>query len=118
MPDPTNPNPLHDVDIRLTRMEGDLKAQKASYDKDWQAIRASMAEHREDHRTALADLKTEIAKNEKDNQRFAVTLFGTLFGLLVTIIIGGFVISNIHLSRAYLPPPPHRPPRTCANSRP
>ncbi|MBC6427788.1 MAG: hypothetical protein GDA55_00870 [Cellvibrionales bacterium] len=62
-----------------------MKTQKESYDKGWQSIRASMAEHREDYRTALADLKIEIAKRDKDNQRFLITLFAILIATLIGI---------------------------------
>ena len=116
MPDPTNPNPLHDVDIRLTRMEGDLKAQKASYDKGWQAIRASMAELKTDiakrdtdqakrdadYRASLSDLKTDMAKRDADYHTSLSNLktdiaqrdkgnqrfLITLFAILIATLIG------------------------------
>ncbi|MBC6438595.1 MAG: hypothetical protein GDA52_10815 [Rhodobacteraceae bacterium] len=40
-----------------------------------------------------ADLKADIAKRDKDNQRFLVNLLLVLFGVLVAIIIGGFTLS-------------------------
>ena len=92
MPDPTTPNPLHDFDIRLTRMEGDLKAQKASYDKGWETIRANIAELKTamakrdaDYHTSLSNLKTDIAQRDKGNQRFLITLFAILIATLIGI---------------------------------
>ncbi|MBC6436887.1 MAG: hypothetical protein GDA52_01825 [Rhodobacteraceae bacterium] len=91
----------------MAKRDADNRTSIADYRTGWEAIRANMVEHQRDYRTSIADLKAdaakrdadaakrdaEQAKRDKDNQRFLVTLFG----LLVAIIIGGFVVSNIFL---------------------
>ncbi|MBC6438596.1 MAG: hypothetical protein GDA52_10820 [Rhodobacteraceae bacterium] len=113
----------HSIARQLAVLEERMNTQQADYRTGWEAIRANMAEHQREYRTSIADLKADItkrdadyrtgwetiranmadlkadaakrdadaAKRDKDNQRFLVTLFG----LLVAIIIGGFVVSNI-----------------------
>ncbi|MBC6438599.1 MAG: hypothetical protein GDA52_10835 [Rhodobacteraceae bacterium] len=84
---------IHSIARQLAVLEERMNTQQADYRTGWEAIRANMAEHQRDYRTSIADLKADIAKRDKDNQRFLITLFG----LLVAIIIGGFVVSNIFL---------------------
>ena len=101
----------HQADYRtdIARLAEDMTKRDADSRTNIADLKADAAKRDADSRANIADLKTDIARRDadaarrdKDNQRFLVTLFG----VLVAIFIGGFVVSNIVLSRTIAPSAP------------
>ncbi|MBC6438046.1 MAG: hypothetical protein GDA52_07890 [Rhodobacteraceae bacterium] len=91
---------IHSIARQLAVLEERMNTYQADYRTDIARLAEDMAKRdaeqaKRDAEQAKrdADLKADIAKRDKDNQRFLVNLLLVLFGVLVAIIIGGFTLS-------------------------